>query len=123
MIEREAGAEQVHGIISATIDRAAETICCFVTLTEVEYISLQEGGEQLARQRMADLGKLPIQWIHSDSSLCSAAARLKATHRISFADAFVAATAMQVDAVLVHRDPEFLPLSPPLKQLTLPPKQ
>jgi hypothetical protein len=43
--------------------------------------------------------------------LCSEAAKLKAVHRVSFADAFVAATAKRVDAVLIHKGPEFAALA------------
>lgn len=88
----------------------------------MEYITRQERGEIIADQRMRDLRKLPIQWVHSDDALCSAAAKLKAARRISFADAFVAAAAMLLDATLVHKDPEFLPLAPSLKQAPLPQK-
>ena len=48
---------------------------------------------------------MPIQWLHSDAALCHEAARLKAAHKISFADAFVAATATRFDGTLVHKDP------------------
>ena len=88
----------------------------------MEYITLQEEGSEAARQRMADLAALPIQWLQSDSDLCHEAARLKAAYRVSFADAFVAATALRFDAVLVHKDPQFTPLAPELKQHALPPK-
>ncbi len=36
-----------------------------------------------------------------------AAARLKAVHRVSFADALIAAYAARMGAVLVHKDPEY----------------
>jgi predicted nucleic acid-binding protein len=52
--------------------------------------------------------------------LCSEAATLKATHKISLADAFVAATALRVDGVLVHKDPEFGVLAGKVKQQALP---
>ena len=35
------------------------------------------------------------------------AASIKATHRLSLADAWIAATALELDATLVHKDPEF----------------
>jgi predicted nucleic acid-binding protein len=89
----------------------------------VDYITRQEKDEQVARGRIADLKNLPIQWIHSDESLCAVAATLKAGHRISFADAFVAATALRCNAILVHKDPEFLQVGQGLRQLALPPKQ
>ena len=44
---------------------------------------------------------------------------LKASHRISFADSWVAALALENDATLVHKDPE-LEQIPDLKQLVLP---
>ena len=43
----------------------------------------------------------------SQDALCSEAAKLKAAHKLSFADSFVAATAKRFDALLVHKDPEF----------------
>ena len=92
------------------------------SLTEVEYITAQEEGADSARQGLADLNALPVQWRHSDAALCHAAATLKAAHKISFADAFVAATAKRFDATLVHKDPEFHSLAGEVKQHTLPPK-
>jgi predicted nucleic acid-binding protein len=121
-IEDEPGADQVDNALIAADAGLLHLYCCFVTLTEVDYITRQERGEIIADQRMRDLRNLPIQWIHSDDALCSAAAKLKAACRISFADAFVAAAAMLLDATLVHKDPEFLPLKPNLKQTALPPK-
>jgi predicted nucleic acid-binding protein len=42
-----------------------------------------------------------------DESTLLTAPRLKAGHRISLADAIIAAFALRTDAVLRHRDPEF----------------
>lgn len=39
---------------------------------------------------------------------------------ISFADSFVAATAIQKKAILVHKDPEFESLKDEVEQLILP---
>jgi predicted nucleic acid-binding protein len=94
----------------------------FASLTEVEYITSQAEGDEAARQQLTDLNSLPVQWLHSDASLCHEAARLKAAHRISFADAFIAATALRFDAMLVHKDPEFRTLAGDLKQHALPSK-
>ena len=94
----------------------------FASLTEVEYITAQEEGAEAARQRLADLNAMSIQWLHSDAALCHEAARLKAAHKMSFADAFVAATARRFDATLVHKDPQFDPLAGEVKQHMLPPK-
>jgi predicted nucleic acid-binding protein len=47
---------------------------------------------------------------------------LKAAHKVSFADAFVAATAQRLDATLVHKDPDFDALKGIIKLHPLPPK-
>ncbi|MHB0981673.1 MAG: PIN domain-containing protein [Thermoleophilia bacterium] len=42
-----------------------------------------------------------------DESTLLTVARLKAMHRLSLADAIIAAFALLGDAVLLHKDPEF----------------
>ncbi|MGC2166101.1 MAG: PIN domain-containing protein [Gallionella sp.] len=50
---------------------------------------------------------LPIIWSHQSPALLERAASVKATHPLSLADAWIAAAALQLDATLVHKDPEF----------------
>ena len=118
----EPGAGEVQTYLAEAIAGRIELHGSFASLTEVEYITAQEEGTEAARQRLADLNALPVQWLHSDAALCHEAARLKAAHKISFADAFVAATARRFDATLVHKDPEFHTLTGEVKQHMLPPK-
>ena len=61
-------------------------------------------------------------WQHSDEALCASAAEVKAAHKVSFADSFVVAAALRLNATLVHKDPEFASIAGPLKQEMLPPK-
>ncbi len=93
---------------------------CFASLTEVQYITASDYGVEAGRKAIADLKRLRIIWIHSDEALCAAAAEWKTGHKISFADAFVAASAMHVNAILVHKDPEFALLPSHVKQELLP---
>lgn len=118
----EPGADTVQQFITDALAGAIQLHASFVSLTEVEYITRQEEGEETARQRLADLKALPIHWHHSDDALCSETAKLKAAHKLSFADAFVAATAKRFEAVLVHKDPEFNAVSGVVRQRMLPPK-
>jgi predicted nucleic acid-binding protein len=118
----EPGADEVQTYLAEAIAGRVELHGSFASLTEVEYITIQGEGVEAARQRLADLNAMPVHWLHSDADLCHEAARLKASHKISFADAFVAATARRFDASLIHKDPEFLPLAGELKQHILPPK-
>ena len=118
----EPGADRVQAHVTDAIAGRVQLHASFVSLTEVEYITLQEEGEEVAQQRLAEVRTLPIQWHHSDNALCSAAAKLKAAHRISFADSFVAALAQRLDATLVHKDSEFDALADIVKLAGLPPK-
>ena len=67
--------------------------------------------------------RLRITRVDSCQELGLIAGRLKAIHRISFADAWVAATAMMLGAILVHKDPEFGELKDKLEMLKLPYKR
>ncbi len=99
-----------------------EVFACFVSLTEVQYITFYDYGEEPARMAIADLKRLTLSWQHSDDALCASAADLKAMHKVSLADAFVVAAALRFGAVLLHKDPELTAIPPPLRQEMLPPK-
>lgn len=118
----EPGADTVQKFITDALAGEIDLHASFVSLTEIENITRQEEGEAIARQRLADIKALPVQWHHTDDALCSAAAKLKATRKVSFADSFVAATAQRLDATLVHKDPEFNALAGVIKLHGLPPK-
>ena len=66
------------------------------------------------------------RWLSSYESskeLSLISGRLKAAYRLSFADAWIAATAIFYDATLVHKDPEFEQLQDKFKVLKLPYKE
>ncbi len=116
----EPGADEVQEFITRAIVGGLGLHASFVSLTEIDYITRQEEGEEAARQRLADLRILPVHWLHSDDALCAAAAEIKAAHKLSFADAFVAASARRLNATLVHKDPEFEALRGLLELYALP---
>lgn len=122
LLENEAGADVVEKhLLEARAGRAA-LHGSFATLTEVEYIVTQERGALDAAEALGKMKAWPLQWHHSDDAMCSAAAKLKAAHKLSFADSFVVALAQQLDATLVHKDPEMATLGGAVKQQMLPPK-
>lgn len=118
-IEKEEGAERVRDIL-----RKQNVILPWLTILEVVYISQRELGEEEAVTRYALIKKLDatIVW-DPDEALLLNAARIKATHSLSLADAVVAAIASQHKATLVHKDPEFEPLSDVLNMEILPYKK
>jgi predicted nucleic acid-binding protein len=122
LTDREPGVERVRELLKAAKRGELTLYACFVSLTEVQYVKTYDVGAEKARRILGDIRKFPILWIHSDDTLCAGAADLKASHTIAFADAFVAAAALRVNAVLVHKDPQFAALAGQLKQEMLPPK-
>lgn len=102
-IEDEAGAERVESALTEPT-----TIIPWPVLLETHYISLQEDGQAEADRRIALIKQLQVEipWGTDESTLLTAS-RLKAEHRVSLADAIIAAFAIRRGAVLLHKDPEF----------------
>ena len=122
LTDKETGFERVQNLLKAARRGELALHASFVTLTEVRYILTHDRGAQQAARISDAIRKFPVAWHHSDDALCIEAAKLKAAHKISFADAFVAATALRLNATLVHKDPEFDALQGVIKLHPLPPK-
>ena len=123
LIEDEEGADKVEDYLRDAERGKTKLLASFVTLTEVRYVVWQERSESDADRAVALLRSWPIEWVHSDERLCLLAGRLKARHRISLADAYVAAAAKLSQAVLVHKDPELEPLEADVALEALPYKK
>ncbi len=116
--DNEAGADEVAALLDQAQDNTAECFACFITLMELFYRVWKDEGEQAGRLAYEQCQSLPITWIHEDQTLLEKAAEIKATHRISLADAWIAACAILQGAILVHKDPEFEQVA--CQQRTLP---
>jgi uncharacterized protein len=81
-----------------------------VNLGEVYYRMIQLVGGDNADERLRLFRKLPIEMIPVREPLAIEAGRIKAQHRISFADAFAVATARIEDGAVLTGDPEILAL-------------
>lgn len=119
--ENEPGASDVDGILRHQ-GKKGSVFISFMSIMELAYILEQEQGEAAARQGVLQLKQLPLQIVESDGPLGLAAARIKAAHKLSVADAWIAATAEWLGATLVHKDPEFAALATLIRQKPLPAK-
>jgi len=81
-----------------------------VNLGEVYYRLIQTTGSERAAARLHQLRRLPIDVLPAREALALSAAKMKAAHAISYADAFAIATAKAENARLVTGDPEILAL-------------
>jgi len=123
LIEEEDGVETVQKLLEEAKSGECIVFASFVSFAEIFYISLREKGEKEAKRRINLMTMLSMTRIESSSELGLIAGRLKAENKISFADAWIAATAIFYDAVLVHKDPEFEQIENKIKILKLPYKK
>ena len=120
LIEDEAGADVVQNIMESAGSDNVRILVSFMSFMEVFYITLQKRDVEEAQTRVYLMESLPITRVESTASLSVTAARLKAKHRISVADAWIAALAVERNAVLIHKDPEFEQVEDELEVLKLP---
>lgn len=104
----EEGADEVEGVLREAARGEAELFMHAVNLGEVLYIAMREEGELEALRILGVVKGYPMEIVDEiPESLLLRAARLKGAYRISYADAFAAATAAEKGAVLITGDPEF----------------
>jgi ribonuclease VapC len=119
LIEDEEGASRVEQVL-----KKSEVLISWVSLMEMMYISQQEKGEEIAMNRYAMLKQIDatIVW-DTDEPILLTAAKIKSSQRLSFADSIIAATAIQYDAALLHKDPEYESLQDLVEMEVLPYKK
>jgi predicted nucleic acid-binding protein len=81
-----------------------------VNLGEVFYRLLQLTDEMQAIERLTQVKALPLDVVPARESLVLEAARVKAAHPLSYADAFAVATGRLEKAPILTGDPEILAL-------------
>ena len=99
----EPGAERV----AMVLEGPNPCFACFITRMEVLYRVWKDEGERSGRLAYEQLQSLPIQWVDQTEPLLLEASRIKASHPLSVADAWIAATALLSRATLLHKDPGF----------------
>lgn len=109
LVGDEAGGEEVASILQ---DASAEVFMSAINLGEVYYILRRRRGQGAARELESRAFRQPnLRVVDPSWNRVRAAAEIKADGGISFADAFAAALAQELSAVLLTGDPEFEPLA------------
>ncbi len=120
LIEDESGAERIEELLEKARAGEIVVLVSFMSFMEVYYITLQERDRSEAQARVDLMAALPGLRVDSTETLGLLAGELKAKHRMSVADAWIAALAQERNATLVHKDPEFEQVEATLKVLKLP---
>lgn len=116
LIEDEPGADRVQEILEQ-----GNAVIPWIVLLEAYYISFQERGQDEADLRYALMKRLPVTFDDVlDEPRLLTAGRLKASHRLSLADAIIAAITLANAGTLVHKDPEYAAIQDQVRQEALP---
>lgn len=105
--DNEEGADQVARILRMAQTHKAHCFACFLTLMEIFYRVCKDENEHEGRLAYEQCQTLPITWVHENRQLLEKASEIKAKYGLSLADAWISASAILNDTILVHKDPEF----------------
>lgn len=111
--------EAGHDKVAALLERAAESdkalLIAAPNWAEVRYMIERKVGAARWREVRTKLLGLPIEIVPADQDLAEAAGEIKATKKMSLADCFAAALAIQRKAEVYTGDPEFRSVESDLK--------
>jgi len=113
------GEEPAAGVIKRLFDR--EDIArsyiniSWINLGEVYYIVSRSKGREAAADVLDDIHLLPLTLHEPSKADILAAAKLKAEHKLSYADAFAVSLAQNLRGTLFTGDPEILLLDGTVK--------
>lgn len=89
----ERGAAEVERLLRAALAGLLRVLACSITLMEIFCAAIRERGEDEAARLVALVKAWPLEWVSPDEKILLQAGRLKASNRLSAADALIAAVA------------------------------
>lgn len=106
-LNNESGRLRVEAILEQAEKRQCRILMCMINLGEVLYTVERRRGFGAAQKTLMLSQSLPIKILEAKNDLVLEAAHIKASHPLSYADAFVVAIAIQHKAIVLTGDPEF----------------
>lgn len=107
-LHNEKGANKVQELLKLAKKGKAQLFMHKISLGELYYIVYKQEGETEADLIYGRVKQFPVQFIEDLSEVfLLSAARLKGGYRMSYADSFAAALAIQKRLTLVTGDPDF----------------
>ncbi len=103
----EPGAETVENLLVAAGKKDSPLHMTDVNYAEAKYSIVKKDGKEAWEEAAKILESLPIEFHSTNRAMADAAADFKARFKISLADAFAAALAIEKKVELVTGDPEF----------------
>ena len=103
----ESGADAVEKLLNEAAEDKHELYLTSVNAGEVYYMSCRKDSVSKANQVWEAMKKFPLHFVIPDMDFSLIAAKIKANHKLSYADAFAAALTIQKKATLITGDNEF----------------
>ena len=107
LFKRESGCERVKALLRAARTAGDPLLINEISVGEFFYATARRWSREMAERCLRRLSTLPLQTVGNSYEDVLDAARIKARVPLSYADAFVVATALRTNAVIVTGDPEF----------------
>lgn len=92
----------------------------FMTYMEGRYRIWKNAGKEESEEFSKYLDLLPLKRIDIRDGIFEKAIEIKATKSLSVCDSWIVATAMDLNAILLHKDPEFEQMKGAMKLKALP---
>ena len=105
--QKEKGYEKVVHLLEEIKKAGVTKYINAVNLGEIIYSTKREFGDQKKLEVLANIERLNFNILTVSNSLIFQAAEYKAQYRISYADCFILASAIEHKAIIVTGDPEF----------------
>src|ERR1017187_4952823 len=112
------GEEKVDALMRRSAKGEARLVISVINWGEALYSLAKRAGLADATADLKTLGAL-LESVPVDEAHAEAAAAVRLTYRLGYADCFAAALAMHMDAILVTTDPDFAKLGKHIKVLAL----
>jgi predicted nucleic acid-binding protein len=103
----EQGGERVLELLNDAREGTVELGMSLINVGEVVYLTRRNQGRKLAESILKDLYGLPVTFYEASEERILAAAWIKSSNPISYADSFAVQLAHELKGTLVTGDPEF----------------
>lgn len=113
------GIERLDRLFAEERKEEARLSISVINLGEVLYTLAKRAGLEEAKKALQIVAR-HVHSVHATEQHATAAAGLKFTYKLGYADCFAAELAIRLGATLVTADPDFAKLGKQLKTLTLP---
>lgn len=107
LFQKEARYERVARLLREDLGRRDRPLLQIINFGEIIYRTKKDFGEAAKIRAIQNVMRLGFRIVSATDALVYAAAEIKGSYSISYADAFLLATALREKATIVTGDPEF----------------